>query len=144
MPAELVHQLPAAAGSAQSQFPRRENTFDLLSSSLRSVMMATRALGCSPGSTSRAVHHDALAAPCGVPDNARSSRAVRLRRLDAEVLMRTRSFFTPLSKSRSRASVDQPVLAAHSDRYLSSLKRTVIGSSLSTSESTSHGVPMGV
>ena len=58
-------------------------------------------------------HHDALAAPLGVPDDAALLLAhVRLRRLDAEVLVRPRQLLDAAVEEHEVVhQLDQPVLA---------------------------------
>ena len=91
--AELPHQVAAAAGARDRLRRRSVKTRSIcLSSSSRSVMMATRAFGIVlQDPLGEQHHHDALAAALRVPDDAALLLAhVRLRRLDAEILVRPR------------------------------------------------------
>ena len=126
---ELGHQVAAAGASGDADIHTQEYAFDLL---IQRVAVSDDGNAgvwvVLQNPLRKQHHHDALAAALRMPDDSALLLAhLRLRRLDAEILVRPRQLLhSAIEEHKVVHQLDQPVLSAHLEQVLVELEAAVV------------------
>ena len=127
--AELGHQVASAAGAGHGMTGSDENAFDLFVQFVAVGDDHHAGIGLVLQNPLGQQHHDdALAAALGMPDDAALAAVdMRLRRLDAEILVHARQLFhAAIEQHKVVHQLDQPLLVAHLEQVFIQLEAAVV------------------